>query len=242
MPDPPRLLLRLLCGSALLYKYVCEENKGCCCCLTFIFLGLTNKVLKLTIAGKHGLYTPFLSHPTDVAVLFYFVQAWCVLYDSGRHPCALIIMCSIEDLQLSENNSRPRKFGSFWQIKIGIATLWQTFWVDYLAGHQGGTQLQPLEGLPTFFRQLVRKKKSFWSKHGVFCSFGENGAAKQIVSCVSNLVRETLGAAYKNTKILYTIPTNSQKVGQILNLMETVEAKTNNHRKNAFILVSLVKN
>ena len=243
MPDPPRLVLRLLCGSALLYKYVYEENKGCCCCccLTFIFLGLTNKVLKLTIAGKHGLYTPFLSHPTDVAVLFYFVQAWCVLYDSGRHPCALIIMCSIKDLQLSENNSRPRKFGTFWQIKVGRATLWQTFWVDYLAGHQGGTQLQPLEGLPTFFRQLVRKKKLFWSKNGVSCTFGENGAAKQIVSCVSNLVRETLGGAYKNTKILYTIPTNSKKFGQILNLIETVEAKTNNRARRKWRALILGK-
>ena len=32
MPDPPRLALRLLCGSALSYKNVCEVNRGCCCC------------------------------------------------------------------------------------------------------------------------------------------------------------------------------------------------------------------
>ena len=162
MPDPPRLVLRLLCGSALLYKYVCEENKGCCCCccLTFIFLGLTNKVLKLTIAGKHGPYTPFLSHPTDVAVLFYFVQAWCVLYDSGRHPCALIIMCSVKHLQVSENNSRPRKFGTLWQIKVGIATLWQTFWQNTRAGHSCNLW----KGSQLFFDNLYGRRNRFGPK------------------------------------------------------------------------------
>ena len=30
MPNRPRLVLRLLSGSALLYKYVYEVNKGCC--------------------------------------------------------------------------------------------------------------------------------------------------------------------------------------------------------------------
>lgn len=73
------------------------------------------------------------------------------------------------------------------------------------------------------------------------CTFGENGAAKQIVSCVSNLVRETLGGAYKNTKILYTIPTNSKKFGQILNLIETVEAKTNNRARRKWRALILGK-
>ena len=59
-------------------------------------------------------------------------------------------------------------------------------------------------------------------------SLGENGATKQIVSRISNLVRETLGSTYKNTKLLYPIPANTPG-GRIIDTISTI--KTNSKAK-----------
>ena len=61
MPDAPRLVsavvLRLLCGSALLYKYVCEVKGCCCCCLwTLLYYGEFS-----LIPGKTISYNLFLN-------------------------------------------------------------------------------------------------------------------------------------------------------------------------------------
>ena len=61
-------------------------------------------------------------------------------------------------------------------------------------------------------------------------SLGENGATKQIVSRISNLVRETLGSTYKNTKLLYPIPANTPG-GRIIDTISTIETETNRKAK-----------
>ena len=69
--------------------------------------------------------------------------------------------------------------------------------VDYFAGHQGPTNLQPLDGLPVFVDDIyvygplreneivrVRGRKPA-------CTTGEDGSGRKIISQISLFVRQT---------------------------------------------------
>ena len=90
--------------------------------------------------------------------------------------------------------------------------------VDYFAGHQGRTNLQPLEGLPAFVNDFYvygplreneivrvggRKPK---------CTAGEDGSGKRIVSQISLFVRQVWGCedGFKNVAITHTVHAKSR--------------------------------
>jgi len=97
------------------------------------------------------------------------------------------------------------------------------------------TQLRLLEGLPIFSDHFyvyghLPKEEVVSVGNRLHCSSGENGATKRIVSRISNLVRETLGSTYKNTKLLYPIPANTPG-GRIIDTISTIETETNSKAK-----------
>ena len=105
--------------------------------------------------------------------------------------------------------------------------------VDYFAGHQGRTNLQPLEGLPAFVddfyvygplreNELVRvcgRKPA--------CTTGENGSGKRIVSQISLFVRQVWGCKdwFKNVSITQTVHAESRS-SRIVATVEKIEKET----------------
>ena len=89
--------------------------------------------------------------------------------------------------------------------------------VDYFAGHQGRTNLQPLEGLPVFVDDFYvygppRKDQIVWVRgHQASCTTGEEGSAKRLISQISLFVRQVWGDedGYKNIAITHTVDKKS---------------------------------
>ena len=89
--------------------------------------------------------------------------------------------------------------------------------LDYFAGHQGQSNLQPLDGLPAFVDdfyvygplredQIVRVRGRKAS-----CTTGEEGSAKRVISHISLFVREVWGneGGFKNVAITHTVDAKS---------------------------------
>ena len=105
--------------------------------------------------------------------------------------------------------------------------------VNYLAGHQGQTNLQPLEGLQAFvddlyvYGPLRDKDIVLVPKRKPSCTTGEEGSAKKMVSLISILVRQVWGNedGYKNVTITGTVGKNSPS-GRILETVQKIEEET----------------
>ena len=105
--------------------------------------------------------------------------------------------------------------------------------VDYFAGHQGRTNLQPLDGLPAFVDDFyvygplreneivrVRGRKPA-------CTTGKEGSGKRVVSQISLFVRQVWGCedGFKNVSIAHTVYANSRK-SRIIETVEKIEKET----------------
>ena len=105
--------------------------------------------------------------------------------------------------------------------------------VDYFAGHQGRTNLQPLDRLPGFVddfyvygplreneivRVLGRKPA---------CTTGEEGSGKRVVSQISLFVRQVWGCedGFKNVSIAHIVYANSRS-SRIIETVEKIEKET----------------
>lgn len=83
----------------------------------------------------------------------------------------------------------------------------------------------------------------------LLCTLGENDSAKRIVSRISNLVHETLGGTYKNTKLLFDVVHHSSKQpkakvvkSQTSKLKQKAEEKSNGRpcsQKKIFLVTLL---
>ena len=105
--------------------------------------------------------------------------------------------------------------------------------VDYFAGHQGRTNLQPLDGLPAFVDDFyvygplreneivrVRGRKPA-------CTTGEEGSGKRVVSQISLFVRQVWGCedGFKNVSIAHTVYANFRS-SRIIETVEKIEKET----------------
>ena len=84
--------------------------------------------------------------------------------------------------------------------------------VDYFAGHQGCTNLQPLEGLPVFVddfyaygplreNEIVRVRECKPA-----CTTGEEGSEKRVVSQISLFVRQVWSGEDGHKNVSHTRP------------------------------------
>ena len=104
--------------------------------------------------------------------------------------------------------------------------------VDYLAGHQGRMNLQPLAGLQVFvddvyvYGPLQEKDLVRVPGRRTSCTTGEEGAAKRVVAQISIFVREVWGEedGYKNVSIAHTVDANSS--GTIVSTVGQIECET----------------
>ena len=105
--------------------------------------------------------------------------------------------------------------------------------VDYFAGHQERTNLQPLVGLPVFVDDFyaygplreneivrVRGRKPA-------CTTGEEDSGKRVVSQISLFVRQVWGCedGHKNVSIAHTVYANSRS-SRIIDTVEKIEKET----------------
>ena len=85
--------------------------------------------------------------------------------------------------------------------------------VDYFAGHQGRTNLQPLEGLPAFvddfyvYGPLRANEIVRVGGRKPACTTGEDGSGRRVVSQISLFVRQVWGCedGFKNVSITQTV-------------------------------------
>ena len=104
--------------------------------------------------------------------------------------------------------------------------------VDYLAGHQGRMNLQPLAGLQVFvddvyvYGPLQEKDLVRVPGRRTSCTTGEEGAAKRVVAQISIFAREVWGEedGYKNVSIAHTVDANSS--GTIVSTVGQIECET----------------
>ena len=87
--------------------------------------------------------------------------------------------------------------------------------VDYLEGHQGRTNLQPLDGLPLF----VDRTEVVGVRGKVSCE----PVSKQIVARISMAAQEVLGGPRKNTRISSTVLASS-KGSKIMETIAKIES------------------
>ena len=101
------------------------------------------------------------------------------------------------------------------------------FKVNYLEGHQGRTNLQPLEGLPLFVDDYY--VFGFLDQAETVCIHGKKVpceiVAKQIVARISMAVQEALGGPRKNTKISNTVLASAEG-SKILVTIAKIESDT----------------
>ena len=105
--------------------------------------------------------------------------------------------------------------------------------VDYLAQHQGRTNLEPLDGLPVFVDDFyaygpLRQEETVSVLGRFSCSSGEVGAARRIVGKISLFVRDVSGEkdGYKHVAIVHTVSKNARS-SCILQTVEKIERETN---------------
>ena len=102
--------------------------------------------------------------------------------------------------------------------------------VDYFAGHQGRTNLQPLDGLPVFVDDFYvygpLRENEIVRVHGrkPACTTGENGSGKRVVSQISLFVRQVWGCedGFKNVA---TVHANSRS-SRIVATVKKIEKET----------------
>ena len=86
--------------------------------------------------------------------------------------------------------------------------------VNYLEGHQGRTNLQPLEGLPLFVDDIYvhgfldRTETIHVRGNKISCE----PTAKQIVARISMAAQEALGGPRKNTNISHTVLSSTKRL------------------------------
>ena len=105
--------------------------------------------------------------------------------------------------------------------------------VDYFAGHQGRTNLQPLDGLPVFVDDFYvygpLRENEIVRVHGrkPACTTGENGSGKRVVSQISLFVRQVWGCedGFKNVATTQTVHANSRS-SRIVATVEKIEKET----------------
>ena len=99
--------------------------------------------------------------------------------------------------------------------------------VDYLEGHQGRTNLQPLEGLPLFVDDYY--VFGFLDRAETVCIRGKKVSceivAKQMVARILMAEQEALGGSRKNTKISNTVLA-SAKGSKIQETIAKIESET----------------
>ena len=98
--------------------------------------------------------------------------------------------------------------------------------VDYLEGHQGRTNLQPLDGLPLFVDDIyicgyLDQTEAVRIRGKVSCE----PVSKQIVARISMAPQEVLGDPRKNTRISSTVLATS-KGSKIMETIATIESDT----------------
>ena len=84
--------------------------------------------------------------------------------------------------------------------------------VNYFKGHQGPTNLHPLEGLPVFVDDFyvfgrLRENEIVRVSGKISCTTGEKGSAKRVVSQISLFVQEVWDDenGFKNVTIIDTV-------------------------------------
>ena len=99
--------------------------------------------------------------------------------------------------------------------------------VKYLEGHQGRTNLKPLEGLPLFVDDIYvhgfldRTETIYGRGNKTSCE----PVARQIVARISMAAQEALGGPRKNTKISHTVLASSRG-SKILETIARIERET----------------
>ena len=98
--------------------------------------------------------------------------------------------------------------------------------VDYLEGHQGRTNLQPLEGLPLFVDDIyvcgyLDQTEVVRTRYTVSCE----PVSKQIVASIAMAAQEILGGPRKNTRISSTVLASS-KGSKIVQTIAKIESDT----------------
>ena len=98
--------------------------------------------------------------------------------------------------------------------------------VDYLEGHQGRTNLQPLDGLPLFVDDIY--VLGYLDRTETVCICGKVSCEivlKQIVARISMMAQEVLGGPPKNTRISNTVLA-SGKDSKIMETIVKIESDT----------------
>ena len=111
--------------------------------------------------------------------------------------------------------------------------------VNYLAGHQGRTNLQPLEGLPPFvddiyvFGYLLHEDIVVVDGH-VSCTTGDDGSACKLMRRISMAVQETIGKrrGQMQANILHTV--SKKTSGAILSTIHRIEQDTKAEARKAW--------
>ena len=107
--------------------------------------------------------------------------------------------------------------------------------VDYLSNNNGRTNLQPLEGLPTFVDDLyvygyLRQKECMYVGGKLLCS--DDGSAKRIVSRISTAICGLVDKQSIHTAISYTISMQTDsKSSTIRSTVERIEKDTNSRAR-----------
>ena len=103
--------------------------------------------------------------------------------------------------------------------------------VDYFEGHQGRTNLQPLQGLPLFVDDIYMCR--YLDRTEVVCTRGTvscEPVSKQIVARISMAVQEVLGGSRKNTIISNTVLATS-RVSKTMETIAKIELDTGNRAR-----------
>ena len=105
--------------------------------------------------------------------------------------------------------------------------------IDYFAGHQGRTNLQPLDGLPVFaddffvYGPLREDQIVRIHRRKASCTTGEDCSVKRLISYISLFFREVWGDEdkFKNVAITHTVDAKSRS-SRIVAMVEKIEKET----------------
>ena len=113
--------------------------------------------------------------------------------------------------------------------------------VDYLEGNLGRTNLQPLEGLPTFVDDLyvfgyLEEKECVLSRGRTSCTAGEGGSAQIAVSRISSAILDLVDGRHIHTNILHTLSAKaSTESSTIRSTIARIERETEERAKKNWL-------